>query len=247
MYLRLIILYFTVFILSSCGSKKPSDSIMVFCASSLMPVMEQMKDKWEIDHVEKIIINSASSGTLARQIENGAQADIFLSANQDWMKYLVQRNKLVHLPRTIASNSLAVVAPIESGMDSVDFIDLNLPEQKGNFSIADPGHVPLGKYTKESMEFYDIYNQLTTRLILTKDARSTLRLVELGEVSMGFVYLSDAKLSTKTRIISIIPEESHQAISYQAIIVNESNPGSACLLDFLSSDENIHIWKKMGF
>ena len=220
---------------------------MVFCASSLMPVMEHMKDKWEIDHAEKIIINSASSGILARQIENGAQADIFLSANQDWMNYLVQRNKLEYLPKTIASNSLAVVAPIESGMDSVDFIDLKLSEQKGNYSIADPGHVPLGKYTKESMEYYNIYNLLTTRLILTKDARSTLRLVELGEVFLGFVYLSDARLSTKTRIISVIPRESHQTISYQAIIVNESKPVSANFLDFLSSDENIHIWKKMGF
>ena len=114
MNLRSIIIYLLSFALVSCGSKKSSEEgIKIFCAASLAPVIEQIKSQWENDHPQKIIINAASSGTLARQIENGAQADIFLSANHDWMDYLISSMNLKNHPEIIASNRLAVAVPLD--------------------------------------------------------------------------------------------------------------------------------------
>ncbi len=247
---RPIIFCFLVFILLSCGSEKANEQrIVVFCASSLSPVLEQVKSKWEKDHHEKIIINAASSGILARQIENGAQADIFLSANRDWMDYLVNSMSIDNPPQIIASNRLAVATPLDAEIDSTKFKELIsvFKNKNSKISIGDPGHVPLGKYTKESLDFYQVFDEVSSDLIRTKDARSALMLVELGEASFGFVYLSDAVSSKKVQIVSLIPEESHQPINYQAIIVNDKKQGVQNFFKFLYSEETEGIWKGMGF
>ena len=211
--------------------------------------MEKIKVKWEEGHQEKIIVNAASSGILARQIENGAQVDIFLSANLDWMDYLIKTTSIKNFPKSVASNRLAIVTPFDAELDSIDFKKLIsvLLNQKGKISIGDPGHVPLGKYTKESMDFYNMYNELSSGLIKTKDARNALMLVELGEASFGFVYLSDALTSKKIRIVAVIPNESHQAIVYQTILLNNRNPGIKAFFEYISSVETKGIWAEMGF
>ena len=247
---RSFILYFLVISFWSCGGKKTHENeIVVFCAASLSPVMEKIKVKWEDGHQEKIIINAASSGILARQIENGAQADIFLSANLDWMDYLIKTTSIKNVPKSVASNRLAIVIPFDAELDSIGFkkLILVLLNQKGKISMGDPGHVPLGKYTKESMDFYNMYNELSFGLIKTKDARNTLMLVELGEAAFGFVYLSDALTSKKIRIVAVIPKESHQAIDYQAIHINDENPGTKAFFEYISSLETKGIWAGMGF
>ncbi len=218
--------------------------------------MEQIKTKWEKDHKVKIIINSASSGILARQIENGAQADIFLSANLEWMEYLYKTHYKENLPNTqdhnhidLASNKIVIVAPIDAQIDSMGFQEL-LPvilNQHGKISIGDPGHVPLGKYTKESMDYYRVYDQLSSEFIRTKDARSALRLVEMGEATVGLVYLSDAHMSTKVQIVALIPEESHRPINYQALIINGDKIKTKEFFKFISSSKTLDIWTKMGF
>lgn len=247
---RSFILYFLIIAFWSCGSKKTHENeIVVFCAASLSPVMEKIKSKWEEGHQGRIIINAASSGILARQIENGAQADIFLSANRDWMAYLVQANSIKKHPKSMASNKLAVVVPFDVELDSMAFKKL-LPillKQNGKISIGDPGHVPLGKYTKESMDFFSIYNELSSGLIKTKDARNALLLVELGEASFGFVYLSDALTSKKVQLVAVIPEESHQTIVYQAILINDKNPETKEFFNFISSEETTGVWSELGF
>ena len=247
---RSFLLYFFTITCWSCGNKITHENeIVVFCASSLSPVLEQVKSKWEKDHFEKIIINAASSGILARQIENGAQADIFLSANMDWMDYLVNSMSINNQPQIITSNRLAVVVPFDDEIDSVDFNECLtvLVNQKSKISIGDPGHVPLGKYTKESLDFYKIYDKISSELILAKDARNALLLTELGEASFGFVYMSDAVSSKKVQVVSIVPAESHQPIYYQAIVVNYRNPKAMEFLDFISSEKTMMIWKEKGF
>lgn len=254
---RSFILYFLIISFWSCEDKKRHENeIVVFCASSLSPVLEKIKSKWEKGHQQKIIINAASSGILARQIENGAQADIFLSANLEWMEYLYKTISKVNLPKSqhrkridIASNHIVIVAPIDAQIDSMGFQELLsiLLNQHGKISIGDPGHVPLGRYTKECMDYYQIYDQLSTKLIRTKDARSALRLVEMGEASFGFVYLSDARMSTKVQIAAVIPEESHRPINYQALIVIGGKSKTKEFFEFISSIETLDIWTKMGF
>lgn len=244
-----LLFIFSFLFLSACVNQKESKNhITVFCASSLFPIIEQIKIEWEKNHDEKLIINAASSGTLSRQIENGASADIFLSANKEWMNHLIESMKLKMHPKPIASNRLCVVTYHDSELDSMDINGFfgSLDNREGMISIADPGHVPLGKYTKQALEYYQRYNGLSTKFILTKDARSALRLVELGEVDAGFVYLSDALTSTKIKIISLIPPEVHEPIVYQSILLDE-NDSNREFLDFITSLPSINLWEKYGF
>ncbi len=243
---------FLLFLFSVCScddNKTHENEIVVFCASSLSPIMEKINTQWEKNHQEKIIINSASSGILARQIENGAKADIFLSANMDWIDHLLNSMSINKQAHNVASNRLVVVAPIDNDIDSIGLQDLLLVmiNENGKISISDPGHVPLGKYTKESLDFYDVFDKMSSQMVNTKNARSALRLVELGEASFGFVYLSDALKSKKVQIVARIPEESHRPITYQAIIVNDSKSKTMDFFEFISSSETLDIWTKMGF
>jgi len=251
MNLRLLL----VLILSSFGcclctsQPEKTSNIKVFCAASLLPVVTEIKAQWSKSHGEKIVINAASSGILARQIENGAQCDIYISANKDWMNYLSKSLNLKTQPITIASNQLAVCAPMETVLDS---LDINILLKQGlasatNIAMADPGHVPLGKYTQQFFSYYAIDNNHLKNLIHTKDARSTLRLVELGEVSLGVVYLSDAITSKKVKVIAQVPSISHEKILYNSILISSNNSSSQIFLNYLNSSENKNIWIENGF
>ena len=245
---KYLFLLFFIFLLVSCNHKRSSEEqINVFCASSLFPVIENIRIQWENEHSEKVIINAASSGTLARQIENGASADIFISANQEWMNSLISSTKLESQPKIIASNQLVVVVPLSSQMDSMDytFFINSLPNSTHHIAVGDPGHVPLGKYTKQAMTHYNA-DLATSKLNFTKDARSALRLVELGEVDIGFVYLSDALTSTKVRIVSQVPQNRHDLITYQAILINV-NQSNKELINYITSPNTHNIWEKYGF
>ena len=238
------------FLLYACTDQNSKNKqVIVFCASSLSPVIEQMKQQWKKDHDETIITSAASSGTLARQIENGAKADLFLAANDEWMTYLIQKMQEKIQPRKIASNRLVVVVPSGSQNDCKDIDELFalISNQKFQLAIGDPGHVPLGKYTKEVIENHYSFHELSKNLILTKDARSALRLVELGEVEFGIVYQSDARSSTRTRIVFSIPENTHSRINYQAALINQNNAAAIKFLDYISSADNKAIWTKNGF
>lgn len=235
-------------LLVSCKSEK-KDQIVVYCAASLTNVMEQIKADWTQGSQTEILINSASSGTLARQIEYGAEADIFISANHQWMQHLMEVKNIPSSPKVIARNRLVVIANIQSEFDSLDFEQLIkwLRTYQGKISIGDPGHVPLGKYTKETLEKYDVYDHLTNQLIQTKDARSALRLVEIGEAAVGFVYQTDADSSEKVRVIGVVPSESHSKITYEAILIDQENKQADRFLLYLSSGSTDKTWMQHGF
>ncbi len=250
MKLKKLILYALPVFILGCNSQKKSDKqITVFCAASLSTVVEQAKKEWEKEHDQLVIINAASSGTLARQIEYGAQADIFLSANHAWMDYVVDLAKPTEKPITIATNKLAIVAPKDANMDSVssEGVTEMLLNYVGKIAVGDPAHVPLGKYTKESLEFYGIFEEISPRLILSKDARSTLRLVELGETEFGIVYLTDAVNSDKVRIVATVDENSHKKIEYEAVLLANNQQSASSFMAFLASDKSNKIWISNGF
>lgn len=244
---NILLLILSIFVLS-CNTTNKEPRLIIFCAASLSPIVEQIKLHWEKDHAEKIIINSASSGVLARQIENGAQADVYLSANREWMNYLTASLKLKNHPKSIVTNRLVIISSLSSSYEATDMkgiLDL-LNKLNCKIAVGDPGHVPLGKYSKQCLDQLKVYEDLSSKLILTKDARSSLRLVELGEAELGFVYRSDAFTSTRVKIIAEIPEEFHSKIEYQGILLNEST-SSQEFLNFLTSGENSDIWKSNGF
>jgi molybdate transport system substrate-binding protein len=250
MVLKHLLILLVATLAFTCHQRQGNENrVSVFCASSLAPVVGEIKTIWEKDHPDKVIINSASSGVLARQIEHGAQADIFISANSYWMNYLLEVSDLNISPITIASNKLALVASIDMTIDSMAFQDhiQTISKTDTKIAIGDPAHVPLGIYTKELLEYYGMYDDLSSRYIHTKDARSALRLVELGEAGLGFAFLTDALKSDKVRIISMAPELSHQKIVYEAVLLSNDDNAAKDFYQFIISDIVKDIWIKHGF
>ncbi len=237
--------------LFSCQTKKEShEKITVFCASSLAPVMEQLVKEWRKSHEERIILNVASSGALARQITHGAGADIFLSANRQWAEHLQQNIQIRQKPVKLAGNRLVLIASSERQSDSSSSLDKTLQliiAQGQKVAIGDPGHVPLGIYTKEALTALGLYEELKTHLIIAKDARSALRLVEWGEAPYGIVYDTDARSSQKIRELTMIPSDLHDPIEYDGLLINDRNVMAKRFLDFLASAKAKNIWKSMGF
>ncbi|NJN27651.1 MAG: molybdate ABC transporter substrate-binding protein [Cyclobacteriaceae bacterium] len=236
-------------LMAVCAPKKaPKQQITIFCAASLAPAVEEIRHSWEKTHSEEIIVNAASSGTLARQIENGAEADIFLSASREWMEYIARAAQPGEPAKSIVGNSLVAIVPVGSAMDALNFDSPELADPgSGLIALADPGHVPLGKYTQEALAFYGLYEQWSEKATLTNDARSTLRLVELGEAVLGIVYLSDAKSSEKIKIVAHIPAKCHSQIAYEAVIIEHDNAAVRAFFNYLSGDATKSIWEKHGF
>jgi len=241
--IRSIILLFTISILFSCHSPRDKkQQVTVFCAASLTDVFTDLKNDFEKENQVDIKLNLASSGTLARQIEQGAPADIFLSANKKWMDYteesgLTEKETI----KEIAANSLVIVVPKNSVKDTIPFVSPDFSQSfNGLLSIGDPAYVPAGTYAREAMENAGIFNSVKDRLLPAKDVRSALMVVEMGETEAGIVYKTDALKSEKVKIAGEIPENLHQAIKYTgAILKGHKSDLTAKFYTFITSEEGI--------
>jgi len=240
-------------IFSACSPNKKNakKDPEVFCAASLTDVITEISSEFEKEAHVSVELNIASSGTLARQIEHGANPSIFISANKKWMDYL---NKLELIrpetERNIAGNSMVLVAPLESPMDSFAFSpEINWPELfKGRLSVGDPQHVPAGSYAMQIIKKEGFENELELRLLPAKDVRSALMVVELGEVEAGIVYKTDALKSKKVKIITEFPDSLHEPVYYyMALIKDQNSDASVKLYNYILSDNAARIWLKYGF
>lgn len=241
-----------VFLFFGCvqkSQKKQSTELLVFSGAGLTNVVTELAEIYEAKNNIDIKLNFASSGTLARQIEQGAQPSVYISANEKWVDYLIDLDLVVpESKEKVVGTSLAVIAPLDNGVDSISFSD-NFPEQfKGRLSIGDPKHVPAGDYAWKAIESGGYADALTDRILPAKDVRSALMVVELGEVEMGIVYKTDALKSQKVRIVSIVPDNLHPPIGfYASILKNKNNEETRLFYNFLTSNEAKNIWIKHGF
>nr|WP_321452982.1 molybdate ABC transporter substrate-binding protein [uncultured Carboxylicivirga sp.] len=246
------VLILLLFISACSGSKsnETKEEVMVFAAASLTDVLVEIVELYEVEHSIKIKLNLASSGTLARQINQGGQADIFLSASKTWADYVDSLDMVKDGNRAnIAQNELALIAPIASSLDSIlinDKTDFITMLDQGRLSIGDPSHVPAGRYAKQSLMYFNVYDGLKDHLLPSKDVRSALMMVELGEAPLGIVYQTDAMKSGRVKIIGTFPNESHKPIVYVAEVCN-STTNAKEFFNFLHSDELQPIWQKYGF
>lgn len=252
LFILSVLIFFT---LGSChepNHNKPesSSSIVVFAASSLNDVLSELTIIYEKKTGIKIKSNSASSGTLARQIEQGANPDIYISANERWVNYVDQLGLIKdNYHRAIVTNSLVLIAPKSSKLEQLNIdSSTDLLKLLGNerLSIGDPTHVPSGIYTKQALEYYQLYSNLIPRILPAKDVRSALMIVELKEAPLGIVYSTDAKKSNDVKILATFNEESHEPIVYyQALCTN--NLDALEFYKWLNSEEAQSIWTKYGF
>lgn len=194
-----------------------------------------------------------SSSTLAKQVESGAPADIFLSANQKWMDYLEEKNRIVKETRIdLLGNRIVLIAPIGSPLEQIDvkpgFSLAAALGKEGRLSIGDPEHVPAGMYGKKALETLGSWDPVQNRLAPMKDVRAALVLVERGEAPLGLVYATDAAISKKVRVVGTFPIDSHPPIVYPVAAVAGGKLAEAkSFLAFLTSPEARAIFQKYGF
>lgn len=235
---------------SSCHSEKKAEKLHIFAAASLRDVLNETAKIYKEKTGIELSLNFASSGILARQIEQGAGADFFFSANQDWINYTIDKKLFQKASKLeLAENRMALIVPKESSIAQLkNFEREHLGSLfDGRLAIGDPSHVPAGKYTKEILEHHKQWTILKSRLLPCKNARETLLIVEMGEVDMGIVYLSDARKSKKVRCIYEFPEKNSSPILYYS--AHRLNPNSKIkdFQNFLKQAEAKRIWKDYAF
>ena len=230
------------------------EKVTVFAAASLTNALTDIsaiyeKSKDEKEKTTKIVHSFASSSTLAKQIENGAPADIFISADTKWMNYL-QDKKLINTAsrKEFLGNKLVLIAPKGRGFN-VKF-DKSFDFSKsfdGRLCTGDIDSVPAGIYAKDSLIYLNWWHGIKTRIVGTQDVRGALAFVERGECAAGIVYETDAKISNKVEIVATFPEESHKPIVYpMAFVVNAKNVNND-YFSYLQSSKALDIFKKYGF
>jgi molybdate transport system substrate-binding protein len=237
--------------LLALGTPARADDLVVFAAASLKESLSEAGDAWAAQGKARLVLSFAGSAALAKQIENGAPADLFLSADEQWMDYLADRDLLVGGTRTaFLGNELVLVAPASRPFQIEMKPALALAEMLGDekLAMADADFVPAGRYGKAALTSLGVWTKVEGNVVRQSDVRAALVLVERDEARAGIVYRTDAMASTKVTIAGVFPPTSHQPISYPlAIVEGHDSPEVRALRDFLLSPAAKAIFASHGF
>ncbi len=223
--------------------------VTVFAAASLKNALDEVGAQYARNGGEARF-SYAGSSAIARQIEQGAPADIYVSADADWMNYLVQRKLVVpSTRRDLLTNRLALIAPADSKVALKIGRGMPLAKVLGQRRLAIAGpDVPAGKYAKASLSALGVWDGVSGRLAQAENVRMALQYVARGESPLGIVYDTDAKVEPKVRIVGLFPEGTHPKIVYPAAVVAASkNPDAAKFMAFMSGPQAAAIFRKYGF
>ncbi|WP_249963385.1 molybdate ABC transporter substrate-binding protein [Histophilus somni] len=245
----LINLFAVICLISSPATQA---KITVFAAASMSNVLEEIKSEYiKVNPQQEMDFSFASSSVLARQISQGAPAQLFISADQKWMDFLAEKGAIVtESRRDLLGNRLVMIAPQTSQIDHIDLQNSQWHSYLDNtyLAVGDPDHVPAGKYAKAAFLFLQQWNDLETKLARANNVRAALALVERGESPLGVVYATDAVASKKVKTVAIFPENTHPAIEYPvAIVKGQDNEESRKFLDYLRSESAVKIFQQFGF
>jgi molybdate transport system substrate-binding protein len=231
------------------AAAEPQKEITVSAAISLKDVLDEIAKLYRVDAPDTVIhFNLGASGTLQRQIEQGAPVDIFISASEDQMDSLDSHGSLMPgTRRDLVKNAVVLIVPKASGGIS-GFQDLARAEVK-HIAIGEPQTVPAGKYAQEVLTHFSLYEQLKPKYVLAKDVRQVLTYVVTGTVDAGIVYATDAQTSAEVRVVATAPEDSHSPVIYPvATLKSSKEPGEAKRFqDFLGSAKAQAVFVKYGF
>jgi molybdate transport system substrate-binding protein len=225
--------------------------VTVFAAASLKDALDDAAKVYEAKTGHKVVISYAASSALAKQIEGGAPADMFFSADLDWMDYLQQKNMLdTASRRTLLGNTLVLIAPKDSTVSLP--IEKNFPLLQalgadGKLAMASVDSVPAGKYGKAALIYLGVWEAVAPRVAQAENVRAALAFVARGETPLGIVYGTDAKAEPAVRVVGIFPEESHPKIEYPVALLAKAKPGARAFLDFLLSPQAAPSFEAQGF
>ena len=228
-----------------------AEKVTVFAAASLKNALDEAVAAWTAETGKQSTISYAASSALAKQIEEGAPADIFVSADLDWMKYLTERNLMAEGSETrLLGNSIVLIAPKDSRAETTIARDFPLATLLGDGKLAmgDVKAVPAGKYGKAALESLGVWPSVESKVAQAENVRAALKLVATGEAAFGIVYRTDAMAEPAVKVVDTFPAESHPPIIYPvAVTAHSRNPDSAELVKFLQSAKAQDIFTKQGF
>lgn len=237
--------------LLASGPAMAQEPLTVFAAASLQESLNAAGDAWTKRSGGTVRLSFGASSTMARQIEKGAPADLFLSADLEWMDWLAERKLIVPASRrNLLSNDLVLIAP--AGSKTALKVGRGMPLAKalsgGRLAVADPAAVPAGKYAKAALTALGVWGSVETKLLPAENVRAALAYVSRGEAPLGIVYATDAKADPKVRVVGIFPAASHPPIVYPgAVLAASRNPRAAAFLGWLQTPEAAAVFKRYGF
>lgn len=249
--MRMLMRAVAVFLVLVLSTTAEAGELRVFAAASLKNAIDEINVRWKAASGHEAVGVFAASPALAKQIEEGAPADIFISADLAWMDEL-ERLDLIDKAsrRNLLGNTLALIAPAGSGLkiDLVQGTDFLAALGGGRLAIGETKAVPAGRYAKAALEWLGIWDALKDRLAEQINVRAALQLVAHGEAPLGIVYGSDAAADASIVAVAIFPESSHPPVVYPVAKVAASHNALATdYLDFLSSPEASEVFVRNGF
>jgi molybdate transport system substrate-binding protein len=254
MWTRILRIFFVGVLLAwaACPALAQEQTLLVFTAASTTDAITEVGQAFSRKTGVKVTNSFAASSTLAKQVMHGAPAEIYISANQKWLEYLVSQDMIVPSSRVnILRNKLVLIAPAGSKIKSIKIargLDLRGILGQGRLALGDPAHVPAGIYAKEAFTKLGLWDSVKSQIASGATVRAALALVEHGEAPLGAVYITDAKISPKVKVVGEFPPDSHTPISYPAaIIAGKDSPRARAYMNFLLSPQAKAIFKKHGF
>jgi molybdate transport system substrate-binding protein len=226
--------------------------VLVFAAASLKDGLDGAAAEWRKETGKRAVVSYAASSALARQIEKGAPAEIFLSADLDWMDYLASRKLIRPETRTnLLGNRIVLIASSRSSVGEIALrpgLDLVAALGGDRLALADVNAVPAGKYARAALETLGVWASVAGRIAQAENARAALLLVSRGEAPLGIVYRTDATADPGVKVIGTFPEDSHPPILYPAaLIAGTANPDATAFLAFLRSPAASAVFVAQGF
>ncbi len=233
------------------GMAAQAKDVTIFAAASLKNALDDVAAAWTRETGKKAVISYAASNVLAKQIEVGAPADIFFSADLDWMDYAASKNLIDGKSRVhLLGNSLVLIAPKDSSV-SVSLqqgIDLAAILGHGRLAMGNVDAVPAGKYGKAALEYLRAWDGVKDKVAQAENVRAALLLVSRGEAPLGIVYKTDAVSDPNVKIVANFPQESHPPIVYPIALTKDStNADAAEFLAFMRSAKAKPLFEKQGF
>jgi molybdate transport system substrate-binding protein len=237
--------------LSAPPASADEKGLTVFAAASMKNALDDIDAAYTAKSGVKVTASYAASSVLAKQIDQGAPADIFLSANTDWMDYATKQKTINAETRTnLLGNSIVLIAPKDSSIDKVSIapgFDLAKLAGQGRIATGDVSSVPVGKYARAALEKLGAWETAAPKFAMAESVRAALTLVARGEAVLGIVYATDAKVEPAVKIVGTFPADSHPPIIYPVAATASAGSGATGYLAFLHTSAAKAIFEKYGF
>ena len=228
-----------------------AEAVNVFAAASLKNALDEVSAAWTAETGKETRNTYAASSALAKQVEGGAPADVFISADIDWLKYLSDKGlTLKDTEVQLFGNTLVLVAPADSAasIKIAPGFDISGLVGEGKLAMCDVKAVPAGKYGKAALEKLGVWDKVEAKIAQAENVRAALKLVATGEAPAGIVYQTDANAETKVKVLDTFPDDTHPKIIYPAAVLSASqNADAAAFVTYLKSPKAAAIFQNAGF